>query len=267
MGHTVIFIHGAWMTPKCWNPFQSYYTARGYTILAPAWPYHDRSVDELNTAPDPRLGRLGLGEITAHFEAIIRALPQPPIIIGHSFGGLVTQILLDRGLGAAGVSLDPAPPRGVIAALYPTTTRALLRIIATPGGWSKIFHWTLPEFSYAFVHTLPHEEQARAFTDYVVPESGRVFFQDALSAFSPNSPARIDFANPRRAPLLIVAGSADRIVPAAMVKATWRKYPRAAKNAPAFLEFPSRTHWLIAQPGWEEVAAATADWLREQGLT
>lgn len=262
MSRTVVFIHGAWMTPKCWNPFLSYFNARQYTCLAPAWPYHDRSVAELNAAPDPRLGRLGLGEIAAHFEQVIRALPEPPVIIGHSFGGLVTQILLDRGLGAAGVALDPAPPRGILAALYPTTTRALLRIIATPGGWSKVFHWTLPEFAYAFVHTLEPDEQARTFEEYVVPESGRVFFQDALSAFSSHSPARIDFANPRRAPLLIIAGAADRIVPAAMVKATWRKYPRGAANAPDFQEFPGRTHWLIAQPGWEEVAEAAEIWVR-----
>ncbi|HEX9036582.1 MAG TPA: alpha/beta hydrolase [Ktedonobacterales bacterium] len=262
MSRPVVFIHGAWMTPKCWDPFLSYFTARGYNCLAPAWPYHDRSVEELNTLPDPRLGRLGLGEIADHFEGIIRALPMPPLIIGHSFGGLVAQVLLDRGLGAAGVALDPAPPRGIIAALYPTTTRSLLRVIITPGGWSKVFHWTQPEFAYAFVHTLPPDAQARAFRDYVVPESGRVFFQNALSALSAHSPARIDFANPRRAPLLIVAGAADHIVPATMVRATWRKYPRDQANAPDFREFPGRTHWLIAQPGWEEVASSVEAWLR-----
>ena len=267
MSRTVVFIHGAWMTPTCWDPFLGYYAARGYTCLAPAWPYHDGSVAELNAHPDPRLGRLGLGEIADHYAQIIRALPEAPIIIGHSFGGLVTQILLDRGLGAAGVALDPAPPRGVLAALYPTTTRSLLRIIATPGGWSKVFHWTLPEFAYAFVHTLPPDEQKRAFDTYVVPESGRVFFQDALSMFNPNSPARVNFANPQRAPLLIIAGAADRIVPEAMVKATWRKYPQSAANAPDFQEFPGRTHWLIAQPGWEEVAGVAEEWLRRRGLT
>lgn len=266
MSRPVVFIHGAWMTPKCWDPFLSYFTARGYNCLAPAWPYHDRSVDDLNTWPDPGLSRLGLGEITDHFEQIIRALPEPPLLIGHSFGGLVTQLLLDRGLGAAGVALDPAPPRGIIAAAYPTTTRSLLRIIVTPGGWRKTFHWSLKEFSYAFVHTLPPAEQARAFTEFVVPESGRIFFQGALSAFDAESPARLDFANPRRAPLLMIAGAADRIVPAAMVKATWRKYPRALANAPDFKEIPGRTHWLIAQPGWEEVAATVETWLRAKGL-
>ncbi len=123
MDRNIIFIHGAWMTPRCWEPFESFFTARGYTCQAPAWPYHDRPIDELRAKPDPGLKRLGLGEIIDHYAHIIQRLPAPPILIGHSFGGLVTQVLLDRGLGAVGVALDPAPTRGIIAAAYPTTTR------------------------------------------------------------------------------------------------------------------------------------------------
>lgn len=263
MNQTIVFIHGAWMTPKCWEPFVSFFTARGYTCQAPAWPYHDRPIEELRARPDPGLGQLGLGEIIDHCAQIIQQLPEPPIIIGHSFGGLVTQVLLDRGLGVAGVALDPAPPRGVLAAAYPTTTRALLRVIATPGGWRKVFHWSLGEFAYAFVNTLPPEEQQRAYDEYVVPESGRLFFQNAFSALNTRTPGQVNFNNGRRAPLLITAGAKDHIVPAAMVRASFRKYNQRSGAVTDFQEFPGGTHWLIAQPGWEMVAGSVETWLRK----
>ncbi len=264
MSKTIVFIHGAWMTPKCWEPFVSFFTARGYTCQAPAWPYHDRPIDELRARPDPRLKRLDLGEIIEHYTAIIQQLPEPPILIGHSFGGLVTQVLLDQGLGIAGVALDPAPPRGIVAAAYPTTTRALLRIIATPGGWSKVFHWSLGEFSYAVVNTLSPDEQKRAYDDYVVPEAGRLFFQNALSPLNARTPGRINFNNNRRSPLLIIAGTKDHIAPAQMVRATYRKYNQQSSALTDFQELPGGTHWLIAQPGWEMVAGSVEIWLRKR---
>ncbi len=263
MNQTIIFIHGAWMTPKCWEPFESFFTTRGYTCQAPAWPYHDRPIDELRARPDPGLKQLGLGEIIDHYARIIQQLPEPPILIGHSFGGLVTQVLLDRGLGAAGVALDPAPPRGILAAAYPTTTRALLRIIATPGGWRKVFHWSLGEFAYAFVNTLPPEEQKRAYDEYVVPESGRLFFQNALSPLNARTPGQVNFNNGRRAPLLITAGTKDHIIPAGMVRVTFRKYNQRSGAITEFQAFPGGTHWLIAQPGWEMVAGSVETWLRK----
>lgn len=264
MTQHIVFIHGAWMTPRCWEPFTAYFAARGYTTQAPAWLYHDRPIDQLRAQPDPGLKQLGVGEIVEHYAGIIQQLPEPPILIGHSFGGLITQVLLDRGLGAAGVALDPAPPRGIIAAAYPTATRSLLRIIATPGGWSKIFHWSLREFSYAFVHTLSPAEQKRAFDEYVVPEAGRLFFQNAFSAFVARTPGRVNFNNGQRSPLLIIAGAKDHIVPAAMVRANYRKYNQHSGAITDFQEFPGRTHWLIAQPGWEEIAASVESWLRQR---
>ncbi len=264
MDRTIVFIHGAWMTPRCWEPFASYFSARGYTCQAPPWPYHDRPIDQLRAQPDPGLKRLGLGEIIDHYARIIQELPEPPLLIGHSFGGLITQVLLDRGMGACGVALDPAPPRGVLGAAYPTTTRSLLRIIATPGGWSKIFHWSLGEFSYAFVNTLPPDEQKRIYDEYVVPEAGRLFFQNAFSAFNARTPGRVNFKNGQRPPLLIIAGAKDHIVPAAMVRANYRKYSQKSGALTEYHEFPGRTHWLIAQPGWEEIAAFVDDWLQKR---
>lgn len=263
MNQTIVFIHGAWMTPKCWEPFESFFTSRGYSCQAPAWPYHDRPIDELRASPDPGLKQLGLGEIIDHYAQIIQRLPEPPILIGHSFGGLVTQVLLDRGLGVAGVALDPAPPRGIIAAAYPTTTRALLRVIVTPGGWRKVFHWSLGEFSYAFVNTLSPDEQKRAYDEFVVPESGRLFFQNAFSALNAHTPGQVNFKNGHRAPLLITAGTKDHIVPARMVRANFLKYSQQSGAITEYQEFPGGTHWLIAQPGWEMVAGSVEIWLRK----
>lgn len=266
MSRTIVFIHGAWMTPSCWDPFIAYFTERGYTCKAPAWPFHDRTVEYLRAQPDPGLSHLGLAEIADEYDRLIRRMPEPPILIGHSFGGLLTQIMLDRGLGAAGIALDPAPPRGIFAAAYPTTVRSLSRIVTTPFGWAKTFTWTLPEFAYAFAHTAPPEEQARVFEQHVVPESGRIFFENAFSLFDRRSPARVDFHNGQRAPLLIIAGADDHIVPAAMVRATFRKYTHRSSAVTHFKEFPDRTHWLIAQQGWEEIASTVEGWLQSQGI-
>lgn len=264
MHQNIIFIQGAWMTPRCWEPFASYFAARGYQYQAPPWPYHDRPIEQLRAQPDPGLKHLGLGEIIERYASVIRQAPEPPILIGHSFGGLITQVLLDRGLGSAGVALDPAPPRGVFGAAYPTATRSLLRIVATPFGWRKVFHWSLREFSYAFVNTLPPDEQKRIYDEYVVPEAGRLFFQNALSGLNARTPGRVNFNNGRRAPLLIIAGAEDHIVPPGMVRANFRRYNQKSGAVTDFHEFPGRTHWLIAQPGWEELADYTEAWLRRQ---
>src|SRR5579884_1111068 len=137
MSKTIMFIHGAFVTPRCWDQFNTYFAQQGYRCLAPAWPGHEGDVAQLRAHPDPRLKHLGLAEIADHHAQIIRSLPEPPILIGHSFGGLITEILLDRGLGSAGIVLDPAPTRGIIPFRYPTAVRSLLRIIATPRVWRK----------------------------------------------------------------------------------------------------------------------------------
>ncbi|HTS15799.1 MAG TPA: alpha/beta hydrolase, partial [Candidatus Sulfotelmatobacter sp.] len=133
MAGRIVFIHGAWVTPRCWEPMVGFFQARGYECLAPAWPGKDRSVEAIRADPSPLLG-LGVGEIAAHYEQIVRGLDEPPILIGHSFGGLIVQLLLDRGLGAAGVALDPAPPSGVWA-FEPTAFRSLASVILTWRGW------------------------------------------------------------------------------------------------------------------------------------
>jgi pimeloyl-ACP methyl ester carboxylesterase len=262
-GRTIVFIHGAWVTPACWDDFVGYFTERGFDCVAPAWPGKDRSVEEIRADPSP-LARLGVGEIVDHYDRLIRALPEPPILVGHSFGGLFTQILLDRGLGAAGVAIDSAPPNGVFA-LYPTAFRALYSVLATPLSWRRVVRWSYKRFRYAFVHTLSETEARAAYDRHVTPETGRIFWQDALAWLRPGGPCRVNFANAKRAPLLMIAGGADRIVPAGINRRNYRKYSRSAAITD-FRAFPGRSHWTIAQPGWEEVAGHIAGWLRERGV-
>jgi pimeloyl-ACP methyl ester carboxylesterase len=227
-------------------------------VIAPAWPGKDRSVAQIREDPSPLAG-LGGQQIIDHYTEIVQALPEPPILIGHSFGGLFVQALLSRGLGAAGVAIDSAPPKGVIAR-QPSTFRSLGSVIAKPANRRRVVHWTFDQFRYAFVHTLPEDQARHAYDTQVTPETGRLFFQGAFSALDRRSPFRIDFRKADRAPLLMIAGEKDRIVPASLNRANHRRY----RHSPAvtdFVEFPGRTHWIIAQPGWQEVADYADKWI------
>ncbi len=267
MSETIVFIHGAWMTPLCWEPFSRYFQLKGYECVAPAWPYHDQPVEELRAHPAPELAGLGVREIADHYARIITAMDEPPILIGHSFGGLIVQLLLDRGLGAAGIAIDSAPPRGVLPLGW-TGLRANAPVLLRPGAWHQVVALSFPAFRYAFVHTLPEDEQKAAYARQVVPESGRIFFQAALAALRPRAPTRVNFRTRRRAPLLLVAGGQDHIVPARWNRVNYRKYRkhRATQEGygPAHVEFVlfrDRTHWLIADARVREVASFVGEWL------
>jgi pimeloyl-ACP methyl ester carboxylesterase len=260
MARQIVLIHGAWMTPKCWDSFQQFYEQRGYSVLAPSWPYDERPIEELRASPDPRLAKVGIADIVNHYDAIVRALPEPPILIGHSFGGLTTQILLDRGLGACGVAIDSAPPKGVGGANFPSF-RALLPVLVSPFGWRRTLRMSFDHFAYGWVHTLPPEEQRKAWEGYVVPSPGRPFFQNVLSFAS--DVTKVDWSNGKRAPLLLTAGSEDRSIPPGMNRRNFEKYQGSAAVT-AFKEFPGRTHWIIKQPGWEEVAGYAIEWVEQQ---
>ena len=166
--------------------------------------------------------------------------------------------LVDRGFGAAGIAIDSAPPKGVFA-FEPTTLLSLGRILLIPFGWRKVVRWSYPEYRYAFVHTMPPDEQRAIWDAQIVPDSGRPFFQSGFAMFDRASPARVDFANPARAPLLFISG-ADQAMPLAIVRRMYRAH-QASPARTDFRSFPGRTHWLIAQDGWQEVAQACIDWI------
>ena len=255
MPQTVMFIHGAWMTPLCWEKFIPFFEAKGYECSAPAWPYREHLVDELRAHPDPRLAHLGFLDIVNHYADIIRGLDTAPILIGHSFGGLVVQMLLDRGLGKMGVAIDSAPARGILP-FRPTVLRSNLHVLFTPFFWRRILHMSLQDFQYAFVNTVPEPEQKIVYQRQVVPETGRIFFQASTALF--NNANTVNFNNAQRPPLLMIAGESDHIVKTGMVRENAQKYKAAKAD---YKSFPGRCHWIIAQDGWEEVAGYAADWI------
>lgn len=258
---TIFLIHGAWVTPRCWDHFKSFFEQQGYQVVAPAWPGKDQTVTEQQSQPSEQLRGLGITEIVDYYAGLIQAEAEPPILIGHSFGGLFVQMLLDRGLGRAGIAINSAPPKGVFA-MYPRCVWSLRHTILTPGGWKKILRWPAQHFHQAFVHTLPPEEQRQAYDTYVVPETGRIFWQGAFAAFL--NVSAVNFKNTHRAPLLLIAGTEDRVVPAIMNQRNYKKYLGSGARTD-FKEFPGRTHWIIAQPGWEEVAQYCLDWIYQLG--
>lgn len=249
----ILLIHGLWMTPRCWDRFRRYYAERGYRVHAPDWPRLRGDVEDVCRDPSALAG-LGLREVVDRYEQFACSLDEPPIIIGHSTGGLIAQILLDRGAGAAGVAIGP-PSSGVWHHVAAAASLAWL---------SPLDHWrtvpiTFEAFRTTIANGMPEGEARTAYERYVVPGPGRVLFQLALAGLSPWSAARVDFRSDARAPLLLVAGSDDRISPPSVVRATYRRYA-GSPAVTAYKEFPHRSHLVIAQDGWREVACSVLEW-------
>lgn len=252
MSKTVLFIHGAWLTPEIWAPWRARYGALGYTTHAPAWPLMDSPASELRDRPHPELGRLTLGNIADHYAAIVDELADRPILIGHSYGGLIVQMLLDRGLGRAGVSIDPGPAAGIRPG--PKAFVAALPIFLAWRGWSRALTMSYDSFARNFANGLPEAEQRTAYDRHIVPAPGRIYYQSVLGIGS-----SIDWKNPNRAPLLLVSGGQDRTVEAGMVRQNVKRY-EASPAQTDFKTYPGRNHFLIAASGWEEIADYALQW-------
>lgn len=253
MTKTIMLIHGAWVTPASWADFRSFLEARGYTCIAPTWPYMDRPAAELRASPHPEFARQTIRDLVDHHDRLIRALPEPPILIGHSFGGLIVQMLLDRGLGAAGVAIDAGPPRGVLPSLR--AIASALPVLLAWRGWQRALTMSYQSFATTFANGLPAGRMRQAYEQHIVPAPGRIYFQAAIGIGN-----GISFANPRRAPLLLIAGEADRTSTPSMVRAMFAKHQRAPSRTD-MLSFAERSHWLIAEPGFDKVAGGVVDWL------
>jgi pimeloyl-ACP methyl ester carboxylesterase len=254
---TILLIHGLWVTPSSWEKFRRYYESLGHKAIASAWPGITKDVAAMRRDPSG-LNGIGIAEVVAHYTKIIRSLPEPPIIMGHSYGGLITQLLIDRGLGAAGVAIDSVPPKGILV-LPLSTYLALTPALLPPSTFKKTFIFTFKKWWEVFANTLPESEAQVEYEREVIPASGRSIFQAALSNVAPNSLATINFANSSRAPLLFIGGEKDVIMPAALNRKNFRKY-QASSAVTDYKEFPGRSHYIIAEKGWEEVAGYALNW-------
>ena len=254
----LVLIHGAWLSARSWEHFEGYFTARGFDVTAPEWPRKHGDVEQLREDADGLAG-LGLTEIVDHYDTLIRALAEPPVLIGHSFGGLIVELLLDRGLGRAGAALSPAPPKGILVLPF-SSLKAASPALAHPSTRHGIVPLTLEEFTYGFVNTYGPEEAAAAYERYAVPETGRIFYEAGFANFSLHPPTAVHFANDDRAPLLIVGAGQDHTVPASVAKAQAKKYEQSSARTD-YLEFADRPHLLVSGAGWEEVAAGIDGWL------
>jgi pimeloyl-ACP methyl ester carboxylesterase len=257
MAKPIVLIHGAWLTPRSWENFEEFFRARGHEVLLPEWPRKADGVAAQRRDPS-KLAGLGIKEIVDHHDAFIRQLPEAPFIVGHSFGGLFTQILLDRGLGAAGVAMDPGPPKGILN-LPPAALISASPVLLHPSKWSGIIELSLKQFTRGFVTDWSPEDAKQAYERYAVPETGRILFQAGTANFKPGSEATVNWRNPSRAPLLITGGSKDLTVPAALSRSIYKKYNKGPARTD-YVEF-DRPHLLMAGKGWEEVARSVADWL------
>lgn len=252
MTKTIILIHGAWLNSLSWEGFKARYEAKGYTVIAPDWPYDDRSPAELRKAVHPRLASNGQKAVLDHYDAIIRAQAEPPILIGHSLGGVFVQHLLDRGLGAVGVAIHPAPTPGV--PLGPHAIVSAFPIFADPFSWRKAKVMSPRHFETRFAQTAPKDRAAQLYDRYIVPTAGRMYW-DGIT----NAAGKINWSNPKRAPLLLIGGDLDLIADASMTRAIYRKQ----KQAPSRTElkiYEGRSHWTGIDAGWETVADHALDW-------
>jgi pimeloyl-ACP methyl ester carboxylesterase len=255
---TILLIHGLWMTPLSWEHWVTRYESRGHRVLALAYPGFEAGVEALRKDPTP-IEKVTVPATVEYFESEIEKLERPPIIMGHSFGGLLTQILLDHGYGAAGVAIDSAPTEGIRVS-PPSQVRATFPILKNPANRHKAVGFTPKQFHYAFTNNLSEEESAKVYERYHIPAPGSWVWDPVLANFTPgHQDTYVDFKNDDRAPLLFISGGEDNIMPAAVNESNMHHY-RRSKAITDYKEFPQRSHFTVGEEGWEEVADYALDW-------
>lgn len=249
----VVFVHGLWLLPCSWDRWAEVFEQAGYVALAPGWPDDPETVDEANAHPETLAGK-GIKQVADHFAGLISMLDRKPAIIGHSFGGLLTQILAGRGLAAASVAIDPAPFRGVLP-LPISALRSGSPVLRNPANRSRAVPLTFVQFRYAFANAVDEGEAETLYEQFIVPAAGRPLFQAAVANLNPWTEDKVDTENPERGPLLLVSGGRDHTVPPAIVDASYKQQMENA-NVTEILRLPDRGHALTIDHGWREVAEA-----------
>ena len=247
----VVFVHGLWLLPSSWDRWAEVFEAAGYVALTPGWPDDPETAAEARSNPEVFAGK-SIGEVADHFGAIIDALARKPVIIGHSFGGLLAQILAGRGLATATVAVDPAPFRGVLP-LPISALRAASAALGNPANRHRAVPLTYDQFRYAFANAVPEDEAKELYETFAVPASGLPLFQAAAANLNPWTEAKVDTGNPDRGPMLLISGEKDHTVPWAITNASYKRQSHN-KGVTEIVQMPGRGHALTIDSGWRQVA-------------
>ena len=258
---TVVLIHGLWMTPRSWEGWKDRFEKTGYNVLAPSWPGMEGEVEAVRRDPS-RIKGLKMKTVVDHYERIIRKLDSLPIIMGHSLGGIVTQMLVDRGLASAAVPIAPGQPAGVPVLPF-STLRSGFSVLGNPFTFNGAPPLSESQFHYAFCNHLDAAGSKRVYDRLCVPAAARVLWDAALSVFNPWGATKVSYRNDR-APMLFIAGTKDHVVPTRTAKATVRKYKRKSTAVTEYKEYTGRTHYIVGQDGWEEIADYALQWATQQ---
>lgn len=259
----VLFVHGLWLHSSSWDPWAELFSAEGYTPVAPGWPGTSDSIEEVRTQPSRVAGK-GIDDVVEHYAQVIGGLQTKPIVIGHSFGGLIAQRLLGQNLAAAAVAIDAAPIKGVIF-LPLSALRVASIALRNPANRNRAVSLTAEQFRYGFGNAISAEESAELYRRWTVPSPGKPLFEAAVANLLPHSPAKIDTGDDGRGPLLLIAGGKDRTVPTSITKSTRRLYRKSSAVTDYHL-FSDRGHSLVVDSGWREVADTSLRWLKKYAL-
>jgi non-heme chloroperoxidase len=247
----VVFVHGLWLLPTSWDRWAELFEKNGYTALTPGWPDDPDTVAQAKAHPEVFANK-SVGDVADHFEDVIRGLKKKPAVIGHSFGGLLAQILAGRGLAKVSVAIDPAPFRGVLP-LPISSLRSASPVLKNPANYHRAVPLTYEQFRYSFANAVSEDEAKELYAAFSVPTSGEPLFEAAFANLNPWTEAKVDTKNPKRGPLLILDGEKDHVVPWAIANASYKRQ-RRNDGVTEIMKVPGRGHALTIDHGWQEVA-------------